>query len=71
MESAYAKARPDYQSIKDTLARPPAPNYNSQPKSGELATAFGEAVAGVLYGKGEPKPLLDQAAANMDRILKD
>ncbi|HSB78087.1 MAG TPA: extracellular solute-binding protein [Candidatus Methylomirabilis sp.] len=71
MESDYAKARPDYQSIKDTLARPPAPNYNSQPKSGELATAFGEAVAGVLYGRGEPKPLLDQAAANMDRILKD
>lgn len=71
MESAYAKARPDYQSIKDTLARPPAPNYNSQPKSGELATAFGEAVAGVLYGKGEPKPLLDEAAAKMDRILKD
>jgi ABC-type glycerol-3-phosphate transport system substrate-binding protein len=71
MESAYAKARPDYQSIKDTLVRPPAPNYNSQPKSGELAAAFGEAVAGVLYGKGEPKPLLDTAAAKMDRILTE
>jgi len=70
MESAYAKARPDYQSLKDTLARPPAPNYN-HPKSSELATAFGEAVAGVLYGKGQPKPLLDEAAAKMDRILKD
>ncbi len=71
MESAYAKARPDYQSIKDTLVRLPAPNYNSHPKSGELAAAFGEAVAGVLYGKGEPKPLLDAAAARMDQILKD
>ena len=71
MESEYAKARPDYQSIKDTLVRPPAPNYNSQPKSGELAAAFGEAVAGVLYGQGEPKPLLDTAAAKMDRILTE
>jgi hypothetical protein len=36
-----------------------------------LATAFGEAVVGVLYGKGQPKPLLDEAAAKMDRIIKD
>jgi hypothetical protein len=25
----------------------------------------------VLFGKGQPKPLLDEAAAKMDRILKD
>jgi len=28
-------------------------------------------VVGVLYGKGQPKPSLDEAAAAMDRILKD
>ena len=47
-----------------------APTY-FHPKSNELATAFGEAVVGVLFGKGQPKPLLDDAAAKMDRILKD
>jgi len=25
----------------------------------------------VLYGKGQPKPLLDEAGAKMDRILQD
>jgi hypothetical protein len=28
-------------------------------------------VVGALYGKGQPKPLLDEAAAKMDRVLKD
>ncbi len=28
-------------------------------------------VVGVLYGKGQPKPLLDEAAAKVDQILKD
>jgi multiple sugar transport system substrate-binding protein len=70
LDSAYAKGRPDYQSTKDMLAQPVPPTY-FHPKSNELATAFGEAVVGVLYGKGQPKPLLDEAAAKMDRILKD
>jgi len=26
---------------------------------------------GVLYGKGQPKALLDEAAGKMDRVLKD
>ena len=69
-DSAYAKSRPDYQAVKDMLAQPVPPNY-FHPKSNELATAFGEAVVGALYGKGQPKPLLDDAAAKMDRILKD
>ena len=30
-----------------------------------------EAVVAALYGKGQPKPLLDEAAAKMDKILKD
>ena len=67
---AYVKSRPDYQSTKDMLAQPVPPTY-FHPKSNELATAFGEAVVGVLFGKGQPKPLLDEAAAKMDRILKD
>jgi multiple sugar transport system substrate-binding protein len=70
LDSAYAKGRPDYQSTKDMLAQPVPPTY-FHPKSNELATAFGEAVVGVLYGKGQAKPLLDEAAAKMDRILKD
>ena len=70
LDSAYAKGRPDYQSTKDMLAQPVPPTY-FHPKSNELATAFGEAVVGVLYGKGQPKPLLDEAAAKMDRILQD
>ena len=70
LESAYVKSRPDYQSTKDMLAQPVPPTY-FHPKSNELATAFGEAVVGFLYGKGQPKPLLDEAAAKMDRILKD
>ena len=70
LETAYVKARPDYQSTKDMLAQPVPPTY-FHPKSNELATAFGEAVVGVLYGKGQPKPLLDEAAAKMDQILKD
>lgn len=69
-ETPYAKARPDYQAVKDMLAQPVPPNY-FHPKSNELATAFGEAVVGVLYGKGQPKALLDEAAAKMDRIIKD
>jgi ABC-type glycerol-3-phosphate transport system substrate-binding protein len=70
LDTAYVKSRPDYQSTKDMLAQPVPPTY-FHPKSNELATAFGEAVVGVLFGKGQPKPLLDDAAAKMDRILKD
>jgi ABC-type glycerol-3-phosphate transport system substrate-binding protein len=70
LDSTYVKARPDFQSTKDMLAQPVPPTY-FHPKSNELATAFGEAVVGVLFGKGQPKPLLDEAAAKMDRILKD
>jgi len=70
LDSAYVKSRPDYQSTKDMLAQQVPPTY-FHPKSNELATAFGEAVVGVLFGKGQPKPLLDEAAAKMDRILKD
>jgi multiple sugar transport system substrate-binding protein len=69
-ESPYVKSRPDYQAVKEMLAQPVPPDY-FHPKSNELATAFGEAVVGVLYGKGQPKALLDEAAAKMDRILKD
>ena len=70
LESDYVKSRPDYQSTKDMLAQPVPPTY-FHPKSNELATAFGEAVVGVIFGKGPPKQLLDEAAAKMDRILKD
>jgi ABC-type glycerol-3-phosphate transport system substrate-binding protein len=70
LDSAYVKARPDFQSTKDMLAAAGAADL-LPPKSNELATAFGEAVVGVLFGKGQPKPLLDEAAAKMDRILKD
>jgi multiple sugar transport system substrate-binding protein len=70
LDSAYVKARPDYESTKAMLAQAVPPTY-FHPKSNELATAFGEAVVGVLFGKGQPKPLLDEAAAKMDRILKD
>jgi hypothetical protein len=52
------------------VAQPVPPTY-FHPKSNELATAFGEAVVGALFGKGQPKPLLDDAATKMDRILKD
>jgi len=69
-DAPYAKARPDYRAAKDMLERPVPPIYY-HPKSNELATALGEAIVGVLYGKGQPKPLLDDAAAKMDRILKD
>jgi ABC-type glycerol-3-phosphate transport system substrate-binding protein len=69
-ETEYVKSRPDYQAVKDMLAQPVPPAY-FHPKSNELATAFGEAVVGVLYGKGQPKQLLDEAATKMDRILKD
>ena len=70
LDSDYVKSRPDYQSTKAMLAQAVPPTY-FHPKSNELATAFGEAVVGVLFGKGQPKPLLDEAAAKMDRILKD
>jgi len=70
LDTPYVKSRPDYQSTKDMLAQTVPPTY-FHPKSNELATAFGDAVVGVLFGKGQPKPLLDEAAAKMDRILKD
>jgi ABC-type glycerol-3-phosphate transport system substrate-binding protein len=70
LESAYVKARPDYASTQEMLQQPVPPEYY-HPKSNELATAFGEAVVAALYGKGQPKPLLDEAAAKMDRVLKD
>ena len=70
LETAYVKARPDYQSTQEMLKQPVPPEYY-HPKSNELATAFGEAVVAALYGKGQPKPLLDEAAAKMDRILSD
>ena len=70
LESPYVKSRPDYQSTQEMLKQPVPPTY-FHPKSNELATAFGEAVVGVLYGKGQPKPLLDEAAAKMDKILAD
>jgi len=70
LDTPYVKARPDYQSVKDMLAQPVPPTY-FHPKSNELATAFGEAVVGVLYGKGAAKPQLDAAADRMDKILKD
>ncbi len=70
LESAYVRSRPDYGSTKEMLKRPVPPTY-FHPKSNELAEAFGEAIAGVLFRKGEPKALLDAAAAKMDRILKE
>ncbi len=70
LDTPYVKSRPDYQSVKDMLAQPVPPTY-FHPKSNELATAFGEAIVGALYGKGQPKSLLDEAAAKMDRILID
>jgi len=70
LDSSYVKSRPDYASTKEMLAQPVPPTYY-HPKSNELATAFGEAVVGVLYGKGQPKALLDEAASRMDRILKE
>jgi len=70
LESQYVRSRPDYQSTKAMLRQPVPPTY-FHPKSNELATAFGEAVVGVLYGKGQPKSLLDDAAVKMDRILKE
>src|SRR5437667_296429 len=70
LDSAYVKSRPDYQSTQEMLRQPVPPEYY-HPKSNELATAFGEAVVAALYGKGQPKPLLDEAAAKMDRVLKD
>jgi multiple sugar transport system substrate-binding protein len=70
LESVYVKSRPDYASTRDMLAQPVPPTY-FHPRSNELATAFGEAVVGVLYGKGQSRPLLDEAAAKMEQILKD
>jgi len=70
LESAYVKSRPDYRSTQEMLKQPVPPEYY-HPKSNELATAFGEAVVAALYGKGQPKTLLDEAAARMDRILSD
>jgi ABC-type glycerol-3-phosphate transport system substrate-binding protein len=68
--TSYVKSRPDYQSTQEMLAQPVPPSY-LHPKSNELATAFGEAIVGALFGKGQPKQLLDEAAAKMDQILKD
>ncbi len=70
LDSSYVKSRPDYVSTREMLNQPVPPTY-FHPKSNELATAFGEAIVGVLYGKGQPKQLLDEAAAKMDRIIKD
>jgi len=70
LDSAYVKSRPDYQSTQAMLKQPVPPEYY-HPRSNELATAFGEAVVAALYGRGQAKPLLDEAAAKMDRILKD
>lgn len=70
LDSPYVKARPDYQSTKEMLSQPVPPNYY-HPKSNELATAFGEAVVSVIYGKTKPRAALDEAASKMDRILKD
>ncbi len=70
LESAYMKARPDYLSTKEMLSRPAAPAYN-HPRTLELAAIFGKAVETVLYGKGQPKPLLDEAAAQMERLMKE
>jgi multiple sugar transport system substrate-binding protein len=70
LDSPYVKSRPDYQSTREMLSQPVPPNYY-HPKSNELATAFGEAVVSVIYGKTQPKAALDEAAGKMDRILKD
>lgn len=70
LDTPYVKARPDYLSTKEMLSQPVPPNYY-HPKSNELATAFGEAVVSVIYGRSQPKAALDEAAAKMDRILKD
>jgi multiple sugar transport system substrate-binding protein len=69
-ESAYVKSRADYAATLEMLAQPPAPSYYHL-RSNELATVFGEAVVGFLYGKGQAKPLLDEAAAKMDKIMKE
>jgi ABC-type glycerol-3-phosphate transport system substrate-binding protein len=69
-ESAYVKSRADYAATREMLAQPPAPSYYHL-KSNELATLFGEAVVGFVYGKGQAKLLLDEAAAKMDKIMKE
>ena len=70
IETEYVKARPDYRSVKDMLSRQPSPNY-AHPKLEDLARTFGEAVMSAVLGQGAPQALLDDAAAKMDRILKE
>ena len=56
LDTAYVKARPDYQSTKTCSPRRSRPTY-IPPKANEFGHAFGDAVVGVVYGKGSAEGL--------------
>ncbi len=68
-ESDFMRKRPDYMAITEMAKRPPAPSY-FHPKMNEVASAYGDAILEVIYGRRDAKTALNAAAAKIDRILK-
>jgi hypothetical protein len=63
------KERQDYDAIKEMLKRKIGPVY-PHPKCSEVATAYGDSVLDVMYGRKNAETALMDAALRIERMLK-
>jgi ABC-type glycerol-3-phosphate transport system substrate-binding protein len=68
-DAPYMKERQDYDAIKEMLKRKIGPVY-PHPKCSEVATAYGDSVLDVMYGRKNAETALMDAALRIERMLK-
>jgi ABC-type glycerol-3-phosphate transport system substrate-binding protein len=68
-DAPFMKSRPDYDALKEMLKRKPGPAYD-HPKCNEIATAYGDSVLDVVYGRKNAETALMEAAMRIQRMLK-
>jgi len=69
IDAPFMKARPDYEALKEMLKRKPGPHYD-HPKCNEIATAYGDSILDVLFGRKNAETALMEAAMRIERMLK-
>ena len=68
-DAPFMKERQDYDAIKEMLKRKIGPVY-AHPKCSEVATAYGDSILDVMYGRKKAETALMDAALRIERMLK-
>ena len=68
-DAPFMKTRPDYDALKEMLKRKPGPHYD-HPKCNEIATAYGDSILDVLFGRKNAETALMEASMRIERMLK-